>query len=351
MENAQARKPRGIALVLGATGTIGGAVAKALLDDGWTVTALTRDSTRAQRQPGYGAICWIAGDAMNAADVRAAAQGAKVIFHGVNPPGYRNWRGLALPMMRNSIEAARSSGARLILLGTVYNYGPDAWPIVTEASPQNPRTRKGKIRVEMERLMRDAATQDVRSLIVRAGDFFGPKAKNSWLTQGILTPAKPLGMVRYPGDGKIGHAWAYVPDLAHTVARLAAIEADLPAFEMLNFRGHWLEQGIEIAQAVRRALGKSDLPIRPFPWPLVYVAAPFVTFMREMIEMRYLWRVPLQLDNSRLVKLLGAEPHTPLDLAVRYTLQGLGYISADAVDDEPDSNGDRGSTVLPLRAR
>jgi nucleoside-diphosphate-sugar epimerase len=325
---ANVQTPAQRALVLGATGTIGSAVAKTLLRDGWEVAALTRDPSRAQRQLDNAAVRWIAGDAMNAADVSAAAHGAKLIFHGVNPPGYRNWRGLALPMIKASIAAARSSGARLMLLGTIYNYGPDAWPVISESSPQHPRTRKGKVRVEMEALMRDAAQDGVRSLVLRAGDFFGPEAKNSWLTQGILTSAKPLGMIRYPGCGRIGHAWAYVPDLAQTAARLAALEADLPAFEVLNFGGHWLEHGIEIAEAVRRVLARPDLPIRPFPWLLVRLGAPFVTFMREMIEMRYLWREPLRLDNSRLVDLLGVEPHTPLDQAVRTTLYGLGYAAA-----------------------
>jgi nucleoside-diphosphate-sugar epimerase len=45
-----------------------------------------------------------------------------------------------------------------------------------------------------------------------------------------------------------------------------------------------------------------------------------------MIEMRYLWREPLRMDNSRLVAFLGQEPHTALDEAVRITLQGLGCL-------------------------
>ncbi len=45
--------------------------------------------------------------------------------------------------------------------------------------------------------------------------------------------------------------------------------------------------------------------------------------MRELIEMRYLWQVPLRLDNRKLVKLLGEEPHTPLDDAVAKTLSSM----------------------------
>ena len=70
-----------------------------------------------------------------------------------------------------------------------------------------------------------------------------------------------------------------------------------------------------MAEAVRRAAG-GTLPIRAFPWALAYVAAPFNTTMRELIEMRYLWRAEIVPDNARLVRLLGAEPHTALEDAV-----------------------------------
>ena len=50
-----------------------------------------------------------------------------VIVHAVNPPGYRNWCKLVLPMLDNTISAARLTGARIVLPGTVYNFGPDAF--------------------------------------------------------------------------------------------------------------------------------------------------------------------------------------------------------------------------------
>ena len=34
---------------------------------------------------------------------------------------------------------------------------------------------------------------------------------------------------------------------------------------------------------------------------------------RELLEMRYLWQVPVRMDNARLRALVGQEPHTPLD--------------------------------------
>ena len=47
--------------------------------------------------------------------------------------------------------------------------------------------------------------------------------------------------------------------------------------------------------------------------------------------MRYLWRQPIRVDNTRLVQVLGHEPHTLLDDAVEATLKpALGVIPAQA---------------------
>jgi nucleoside-diphosphate-sugar epimerase len=54
--------------------------------------------------------------------------------------------------------------------------------------------------------------------------------------------------------------------------------------------------------------------------------SPFVPLFRELAEMRYLWEMPVRMDNKRLVRILRAEPHTPLDEAVRATLLGLGCL-------------------------
>ncbi len=68
--------------------------------------------------------------------------------------------------------------------------------------------------------------------------------------------------------------------------------------------------------------------IRRFPWTLAYALSPFVTVFREMLELRYLWQRQVRLDNAKLVAFLGTEPHTPIDVAVRSTLEGLGCMPA-----------------------
>ncbi len=60
---------------------------------------------------------------------------------------------------------------------------------------------------------------------------------------------------------------------------------------------------------------------------MMRLASPFVPLFRELLEMRYLWQVPVRMRGDRLAAVLGAEPHTHLDEAVRRTLVGLGCLS------------------------
>lgn len=314
--------PHRVALVLGATGGIGGETARALARHGWHVRALARNRDEAARkEPDWE---WVGGDAMDAASVARAAAGAAVVVHAVNPPGYRNWGKLVLPMMDNTIGAARAAGARVLLPGTIYNYGPDAWPVLREGSPQHPRTRKGGIRVELEQRLEAAAREGVRSLVLRFGDFFGPRPGNSWFSQGLVTPGQPVRSVRYPGRRGVGHAWTYLPDAGEAFALLAGREESLEPFARFHFAGHWDGDGTAMASAIGRAVGNPSLPVRPFPWLLMGLAAPFNETVRELVEMKPLWRAPIRLDGTRLAALLGAEPHTALDRAVAETLKGLG---------------------------
>jgi nucleoside-diphosphate-sugar epimerase len=314
------------ALVIGATGGVGGAAAKALLAHGWRVTALNRDPERAAKSTRLPGAVWIKGDAMNAADVIAAAEGAHLIVHAANPPGYKDWNKLIIPMMESSIAAAKATGARILLPGNVYNYGRDAGAVITETSPEHPKTRKGKLRVEMERRLKASGA---RALIVRAGDFFGPGiTPNSWFAQ-MVKPGKPVRAAVYPGARNVGHAWVYLPDLGETMARLADREAELPPAAVFNFGGHYFERGVQIAEAILRVAERPTGNIRAFPWFAAILAAPFAPMFREVLEMRYLWKRPLRLDNAKLTAFLGAEPHTPTDCAVAHALDALGCLKAE----------------------
>ncbi|NRF65830.1 NAD(P)H-binding protein [Aquincola sp. S2] len=320
-----------LALVLGATGGIGGEMARQLRDAGWQVRALKRGLAPPSEQ--REGITWLRGDAMNRADVLQAARGCAVIVHAVNPPGYRRWAELVLPMIDNTIAAAIAERATVVLPGTVYNHGPDAFPLLREDSPQRPLTRKGAIRVELERRLQAGTAQGARAIVVRAGDFFGPQAGNSWFAQGLVKPGRPVTTVRLPGARGVGHQWSYLPDVARTMVELLARRERLAPFAAFHMAGHWDADGTQMAAAIGRIVerhGGARPTQRAFAWWLVRLAAPFVATLRELLEMRYLWRTPVRMDNTRLIATLGREPHTPLDEAIEATLRGLGCLPAPA---------------------
>lgn len=315
-------------LIIGATGGAGAALAEVCSRQGWRVSALTRRAI--DNRPVRSSIRWIEGDAMRADDVLGAARGVDVIFHGANPPGYRNWPKTAPAMLANSIAAARQVGARLVLPGNIYNFGPDAFPLLREGAPQHPVSVKGEVRRQMEVMLADACGQGLRAIVLRAGDFFGPHAPASWLTNGMVTPGRPVRVVRDPGTPGVGHAWVYLPDLAETIVRLLRVQDRLRDLETVHMAGHWFADGRDFARAVARAGDVPGAKVRSLPWWAISLLAPLVPVCRELREMRYLWQTPIALDNARLRELIGEEPQTPLVRALHVTLQGLGCLEPEA---------------------
>lgn len=316
-----------VALVIGITGSIGREVAAALMGRGWQVRALHRDPTAAAASVALPKpVQWVAGDAMQLNDVIQAARGTALIVHAANPPNYRNWRGLALPMLDNTIAAAKFCNARILLPATIYNFGAGTH-LLRENSPQIPNSRKGQVRLEMELRLQRASLYGVRSIVVRCGDFFGPGAGNSWLTQIMM---RSRALVFNPGAAGVGHSWAYLPDLAETMVRLIESEGPMGDYEVFHFRGHWFEQGTQILELACRSQGIDARRIKAFPWWAITLGAPFVEVCRELREMRYLWQVPIQLDNAKLCAQIGPEPHTPIEAALEATLGARRDVHADS---------------------
>lgn len=318
------------ALVLGATGGIGGSIAASLIRDGWQVRALCRKTEAATS--GWRHDCpapqFVAGDAMDAASVIRAAtlgEGVSAIVHAVNPPDYRDWSSLVLPMIDNTLAAARAAGAaRVVLPGTVYNYDPAHTPVIDEDTSQNACSVKGTIRVALERKLAEAAPE-VPSLIVRAGDFFGPGTRASWFAQAMVRAGRPVRKFTSMASA-VPHAYAYLPDLAAAFAGLLAIPERLRPHEKVQFAGHWDATGTQMRDAVRRVVGR-DVPDRAFPWWMMRLAAPFGGFPKEALEIEPVWKHAMRLNNRRLVDLLGVEPHTPLDQAIAATLADMGCLA------------------------
>ena len=330
------------ALVLGASGGIGGELAVRLVQRGWEVHALQHRSRMAGRR-GNG-IYWWRGDANDRDDVMQAAKGAALIVHAVNPSLYQDGDAQSLAMLQHSLNAAIAGRARLLLPGAAGNYGPSS--AAGEDAPQQPLTRHGALRVEMERRVRDAVAHGARALIVRSGDHFGPHAGTSWFSQAMVEAGRAVTSVRYPGRVGLGHQWCYLPDLAETMLRLVESEERLGAYESFHVGGHWDADGRAMTAAIARAVGSADLRVKRFPWSLLRMSSPLLPMFRDIAEQRRLWMEPVRLDNRRLLAFLGEEPRTDLDSAVRDTLYGMGCLPP-APQAQPQSRASAPASLTP----
>jgi nucleoside-diphosphate-sugar epimerase len=310
--------------ILGANGRLGRVVAKAFIDSGFDVRAITRSGKVPADLKGATAV---AGDALDREALIGATQGVDIIFNGLNPI-YTDW-GKCLPMAENVMAACHANGALHLFPGTVYNYGSPMPAVITEDTPFHPTTEKGRIRVAMEDLFRrEAEAGRVRTILLRAGDFFGGTGSGSWFD--LVVAAKiSKGIYTAPGPVDMVHEWAYLPDFAKAFVGLAGNLDKLGAYESLNFPGHPVTD-LEIRAAAEKALGRA-LKMTSMPWWVLRAGSPFVAMWREIVSMSYLRFESHQLASTRLEGIIGAIPRTPLDQAVAEALEDIGIATAGRV--------------------
>ena len=315
-------------LVLGARGRFGAAAVRAFAAAGWRVVAHQRPGPR----PADGAVPpgVVAVDAplSQTGALAAAAAGASVVVHAVNPR-YTAWHAELLPLARQGLEVAERLGALFMLPGNVYNFGAGMPAVLREDTPERPSTGKGRLRCDLEAEMAARASAGrVRSVVIRAGDFFG-SGLGSWFDQ-VVVRSIADGRLTYGGPLDREHAWAYVPDLARAFVAVAEHDEAGVAHRRLHFAGHALT-GAELLKGLEAAA--ASLGIAPprgwrhssMPWGVIRVGGLVVPMWREIAEMAYLFSVPHRLDGQALEQAAGPLPQTPLPDALRRALLDLGH--------------------------
>jgi nucleoside-diphosphate-sugar epimerase len=311
--------PTPTVLVLGANGRLGRAAADAFAAAGWRVLAQAR---RVPTGLPAGAT-HLAAPLEDTEALVAAAAGARAVVYAVNPL-YTQWSRDMMPLAQRGMAVAERLGALFMLPGNVYAFGEGMPACLREDTPERPTTTKGRQRAELEAAL--AARPALRSVVLRAGDFFGA-GRGTWIDLAI---AKSLtaGKLVYPGPLDVPHAWAYLPDLARAFVAVAERDDGRAAHRRLHFAGHTLT-GRELLAGLERAA--ADLGVVPargwrhagLPWALIRAGGLLVPMWRELAAMSYLWRVPHALDGSALQAAVGPLPVTPLQEALRRTLQDL----------------------------
>lgn len=298
--------------ILGLNGHIGHHMARAFVAAGWEVTGMGRSN----KHPVAG-VHFFKGDADSVADLRAAIGDAEVVVNALNLP-YDQWdKGRAEAQVGRVIEAMGRSGKTLLFPGNVYNFAATD-RVITPGMAQHPQTPRGAIRKRIEAQLEAAARRgDMQVVILRAGDFYGPASTGDWFDQVMLMDAAK-GKLALMGTPGIGHAWAYLPDLGRAFEKLAWHRQELGAFELFHFAGHFVTPE-ELGAAIRKA-APVPLKVSYFPRIILWAMGLVQPVMREIAKMGYLWEQPIELQDPRLVTLLGPGFDTPFDAAIAATV-------------------------------
>lgn len=280
-----------IALILGASGKIGRHARAAFAAAGWQVRCFDRAR----------------------GNMVEAARGASVIVNGLNPPKYHDWARLIPAITRDVIEAARASGATVIIPGNVYNLDGvgGEW---SESTPHRPPTKKGHIREAMERAYEASG---VRTLVLRAGAFIEHDGQDDTMALLFMREIRQ-GKLFIAGDPAAMQAYCYLPDWAAAAVALAEKRMDLAAFEDVPFPGHAFTTEY-LRGFLSRELAR-PLTFSHLPWWLMTALAPFWELARETREMRYLWSLSHTLSGAKLARLLPEFRATPLEEVLRGSL-------------------------------
>lgn len=311
--------------VTGATGFIGGHVARLLASRGLEVLALHR---RASAPPATDRVRWttIEGWESSGGRVDALIHVAAVRHrHGVPPEEYGRQN---VALTRRLLASAKGRVGRFVDVSSIAVFG---WPRtlpVDDGFPFLPIGPYGRSKVETEGLVRESG---IPYAIVRPSITYGPGDTNGMIDK--LFRLVAAGRYRLVGSGRSRVQLVYVEDLAHAIAE-AALREGLDGAEFTCTYKDPISMR-ELSGAAARALGK-ELPSFAVPLPVARLAAlgfealdalrfpfpggePPVT--REKLQTV---TVDRSYDIRRMREVLRWEPPTGYEEGLRRTAAALG---------------------------
>jgi nucleoside-diphosphate-sugar epimerase len=302
----------GLHVVLGASGGIGGAVVRELAGRGLQARAVSRRADA----PVPDGVTRRAADVASTAGAAAACEGALVVYHCVQPP-YNRWAEEFPPLNRAVADAVAHGGAKLVFADNLYMYWPIVGPI-TDESPQQPSSRKGRLRKELANALLAAHTAGrLRVAIGRAADYYGPGGRNSIVGDTFFGAAIAGKSVRWPASADQPRSFSFLPDIARGLVTLGEGDAAdgrawvLPTAPPLTARALLELVERDLARPVKLVV-TSKLAMR--------LAGVFIPQARELPDIWYQFAAPFVADGSSFETAFGAFGPTAHERAVHETV-------------------------------
>ena len=302
------------ALVLGASGGMGYSIVKELSSRGISVTAFARTKGKLEKLFGEDPnVTILAGDIFQIEDLRKAAQDVEVIFQSANIP-YSEWKEKLPLLMGNIVSVAKQQSVKLAIVDNIYAYGRSKGEKVRETDVKNPHTKKGKIRLQIETIIKNSG---VPAVIAHFPDFYGPNAENTILhytLQNIVKDKKAI----FVGDQRIAREFIFTPDGAKALVQLALREEAYG--QNWNIPGYGVITGEDLVKTIREITHYSK-GVSTITKGMIQFLGLFSANMREVVEMFYLNEEPVVLDGEKYERMIGPVPRTSYREGLRKTIE------------------------------
>jgi nucleoside-diphosphate-sugar epimerase len=307
-------------LVVGASGSMGYALVNELQTrGGFKVAAFARTKSKLETLfKNETNVSIVPGDVFKIEQLKAAAKDVEIIFHAMNVP-YPDWEEKQPVLLRNILSVAKGENSKLVVVDNIYVYGRSNGEKVTEAFPKHPHTKKGKIRLQLENMIKESGVQ---FLIAHFPDFYGPHAENTLLHQTFKNAIQNKKAV-FIGQPDIPREYIYTPDGASALVELSL--RNHAYGQEWNIPGAGVITGNEILQILRRQGYSKELKI--ITKFVIQLVGLFNKGMKEYAEMFYLNEEPVILSGAKLKKELVSIPQTSYEIGISKTLQVMKNLS------------------------
>ena len=123
--------------------------------------------------------------------------------------------------MSRLIELCKKHNAWIVFIDNIYMYDPKYLSDMTEDTPINPISEKGKVRAAIfYKLMNAVERGDVKAVVARSADFYGPEVTGSYLTQSVYNNLIKDKNPQWLGKLDAIHSFTYSKDIGKSLALL-----------------------------------------------------------------------------------------------------------------------------------
>ena len=218
------------------------------------------------------------------------------------------WKRTWPVIMENVISACKKHNAKLVFFDNMYMYDKDHLADMTEHTPVNPSSEKGKIRAQIAKMLMDEVKKgNIQGLIARAPDFIGPV--NSLFTETVVNNLKKGKKADWFSSVDKVHSFIHVSDAARATAILGNTPDAYNQVWHLPTTPSKLTMKEWIGLAAKE-LGK-DPDVRVMPSGLMGFMGIFVPILREFKEMVYQYDRDYFFNSEKFIKKFDFKPSSP----------------------------------------